>query len=60
MIDATMKANHIWNQRPAYFWGVSPSVKRAYRVVYVESGFRLVDVERIPHADEQPAAAMPI
>ena len=53
--DAVMKANHIWRHRPAFFWGVSPSVRRAFEVVYGHHGFRLVDVEEIPHADNQPA-----
>jgi hypothetical protein len=56
--DAVMKANHIWKHRPVYFWGVSPSVRRAFRVLYEDRGFRLQEIERIPHADEMPAAAL--
>jgi hypothetical protein len=53
--DAVMKANHIWRQRPAYFWGVSPGVRRAYDVRYGDRGFRLAPAPGIPHADEMPA-----
>lgn len=53
--DAVMKANHIWAHRPAFFWGVSPSLRRAFEVEYLERGFRLKDVEKIPHADDRPA-----
>jgi hypothetical protein len=53
--DALMKANHIWAHRPTYFWAVSPGLRKSFEVIYGENGFRLVEVERIPTADEQPA-----
>jgi hypothetical protein len=56
--DAVMKANHIWKHRPVYFWGVSPSVRRAYEVNYLERGFRLSEVNGVPHADLLPAVSV--
>lgn len=53
--DAIMKANHIWNHRPSYFWAVSPTSRRAFQVAYSEAGFRLVETPQIPTVDEQPA-----
>ena len=53
--DAVMKANHIWNHRPRYFWAVSPTLRRAFQVVYSEAGFRLVETGQIPTVDEQPS-----
>ena len=54
--DAVMKANHIWKQRPSYFWGVSPTLRRAFQVIYSDAGFRLSETERVPMADEQPTS----
>ena len=53
--DAVMKANHIWNHRPSHFWAVSPTVRKAFEVIYTEAGFRLVETGKIPTADEQPS-----
>jgi len=53
--DAVMKANHIWNHRPSHFWAVSPTVRKAFEVIYTEAGFRLVETGKIPAADEQPS-----
>jgi hypothetical protein len=50
--DAHMKAQHIWRHRPRYFWGVSPTVQRSYRVGYSADGFTLEPSERIPSALE--------
>ncbi len=53
--DAVMKANHIWNHRPSHFWAVSPTVRKAFEVIYTEAGFRLLETGKVPTADEQPA-----
>lgn len=53
--DAVMKANHIWNHRPSHFWAVSPTLRKAYEVIFTEAGFRLVETGKIPTADEQPS-----
>jgi hypothetical protein len=55
--DSVMKANHIWRHRPRHFWGVSPTERQAFDVVYDSSGFRLSPIDRIPTVDEAPAPA---
>lgn len=55
--DAVMKANHIWRHRPRYFWGVSPTSRKAFEVRFSGVGFRLEPIGGIPTADETPALA---
>ena len=55
--DSVMKANHIWRHRPRHFWGVSPTERQAFDVVYGAAGFRLAPTEGIPTADEAPEPA---
>jgi hypothetical protein len=39
--DALKKAQHIWRNRPRYFWGVSPTARQAFQVQYGPRGFTL-------------------
>jgi hypothetical protein len=50
--DVLMKASHIWTHRPRYFWGVAPTRRLAFEVLYSDRGFRLSPVDAIPDADE--------
>jgi hypothetical protein len=50
--DAINKANHILNQRPRFFWGVAPTKRLSYEIIYGHHGFRLSQIPNVPHADE--------
>jgi hypothetical protein len=50
--DALMKANHIWRNRPYYFWAVCPTKSQAYTVHFNSVGFSLKPIERLPLAHE--------
>ena len=52
--DTLMKAHHIRRNRPRYFWGVSPTDRRAYRVSYAAAGFSLLPIEAMVSAEEVP------
>lgn len=49
--DPVMKAQHIWRNRPNYFWAISPGTRRAFDVDYGVSGFKLKPIPDIPNAD---------
>lgn len=49
--DARHKAEHILDNRPAYFWGVSPDVRRAFRVRFTHFGFGLDPLEDFPRKE---------
>lgn len=46
--DALMKAQHIWIHRPKFFWGVSPTERLPFEVLYSSSGFRFAPVQGMP------------
>lgn len=54
--DAVMKAQHIWTHRPHYFWGVSPTARGIYEVVYTRDGFTLDTCAAVPGATFEPSA----
>lgn len=51
--DALMKAHHIRNNRPRYFWGVCPTVRSVWEVDFHAAGFRLRMVGALPAALER-------
>ncbi|OVE76646.1 hypothetical protein BVX98_04985 [bacterium F11] len=53
--DPIMKANHIWRNKPEYFWGVSPTLALAYCVRYNDMGFTMEKKDHIPLYMEIPA-----
>ena len=55
-VEPVMKANHIWRHRPRYFWGVSPTLRKAYEVGFDRNGFTLLPVAGIPTVDEVPGS----
>jgi len=50
--DALMKAHHIWNNRPRYFWGVAPTRRQSYEVRYTSQGFHFLPSKELPTALE--------
>lgn len=58
--DPLMKANHIWRNKPRYFWGVSPERSQAYEVLYGAAGFHLARIERVPYSYEIPKTELVI
>jgi hypothetical protein len=55
--DAIMKAQHIWLHRPRYFWGVSPTSRKAYEVAFTNHGFELQERSEIPNCLEWESLA---
>jgi hypothetical protein len=45
--DVLRKAQHIWREKPRYFWAVSPVQSYAYRIQFFMQGFQLARTERI-------------
>jgi len=51
--DAVRKAQHIWKNRPRYFWGVCPTQHQPYEIHYLRPmGFYLKPVGELPGAME--------
>lgn len=46
--DALRKAQHLWRNRPVYFWGLSPTRGWYYGVRYGSVTFQLNPVDDVP------------
>lgn len=50
--DVLMKAQHIWLNKPRFFWAVAPTLRKAYTVGYGRGGFTLEPLAQLPSALE--------
>jgi len=56
--DALMKAHHIWRNRPQFFWGVCPTDRQVYEVLYSRTGFSLAELDALPSAFAKECASV--